>query len=1665
MLGGQKPRLLVEVANDMGLTTRLRYAPSTRFYLEDQAAGTPWITRLPFPVHLVAETETVDGVSGARLVCRYRYHHGYYDVDEREFRGFGMVEQWDGEAFGVGGHPDLTVPPVRTKTWYHTGAYLEERVVSKQFAAEYFAGDAGALPLADSRLPAGLRGREPGEARRALRGRVLRQEIYADDSLPVSDRPYRVTESNYRVRMLQPGVGRDFAVFAVDPLETVTSDYERDPNDPRVGHAVTLSIDEWGNVLRSLAIAYPRRMAPPGRPEQGQLLVTLTENTWFNHAEDPAWYRLGVPIETRAWELAGVPLPTSTRAVPYSFDAITAVVAEADGAAEAPFETDAPAVDVRKRLIAATRHYYYTDTLDGTRPALGHVEPHALPYATYQLALTPGLITAVFGARVTDTHLHEAGYVRLEAGGPWWIPSGRQVFDAARFYLPSVVVDPFGEVTTIAYDAHALLVETTTDPLGNTIRAENDYRVLQPRRISDPNGNVSSASFDALGLVIATAVEGKGEGDTLSAPTTRLNYHLGNWRDHRLPVAVWVQARETHADPGTRWQEQWVYTDGFGREAMTKAMAEPGPAPSVQGGAVVWSHAAARWVGTGRSVYDNKGNPVKKYEPFFSQTAAYEDEALLVEWGVTPILRYDPLGRLVRTDHPNGTLARVVLAGWSQTSWDENDTVLESGWYASRQGQLGPDGDAASKAAEHAGTPAVAQLDSLGRPFLTVADNGAAGRYETRADLDIQGHERRVTDALGRDALVQSYDLLGRRLHTVSRDTGERWMLPDVVGNDVWRWSSREFAVRHVYDTLRRQTHRFVTPPGATEVLAELTVYGEGHASAAVLNLRGQPYLQCDGAGVVTHEAYDFKGNLLAARRRTAALGQDPPDWSALAMLDDSQAAEAYLAQHADLLADDFTSHTTYDALNRPTVLTAPDGSIVRPAYNETGLLDHVTVSLAHATGSDVYVQDVGYDAKRQREYIVYGNSVRTEYQYDPQTFHLMRLTTRHGADVLQDLAYTYDPVGNITRIADGAQQTLFFANGVVGPKSAYRYDPLYRLVEATGREHIAQNGDQDQVLIPGAAALPTDPQAMRNYTETYAYDAVGNILLVRHQAPNGNWTREYAYTAGTNHLAANSQPGDPPGGPFTATYAHDAHGNMTRMPHLALMRWDHADRLVGADVGGGATAAYAYDAGGERVSKVVARSAGGREERIYLGGFERYRRIDNAGAVTLERETLNILDGERRLVLVETATREDGSGVSLPAPLVRYQLDNHLGSACLELDVAGQLISYEEYHPYGTTSFHATAGTLGPNAKRYRYTGRERDEETGLSNHVARYYAAWLGRWLSADPAGIADGINLYRFVRDNPVILTDPAGRQAGPPDLSPEEWSLVLREAKASHEIFVSRIPTAEDVGGPRLSISDVNGVRRVEVVFVFNVITGYETQSFDGHDRSEAIYRRVELRYTRDFGVRPPESPGVVQVLEETNPYAEKAEQAGKVAEPVVEYGEARSAKFRAMTEALGDIWILRFLGDVLKYAAKYAGTLITGILSVVQGVQTNSVKPVFEGGGEIVGGIVGDAIGTEIGAMLGLAVVVLLIVAGVGLSLLGAGLIIGVAAALGAIAGATVGSEWGKKVGGAVSDFFTETIPEAFEQARNYFSRLLDETTRNLGPFIEGKPGAWLWLGQ
>ncbi len=1476
LMGRLKPHLLIGVANNLGAETRVEYAPSTKFYLQDKRDGKAWITRLPFPVHVVERVEIYDHISRNRFVTRYAYHHGYFDGFEREFRGFGMVEQFDTEEFSsfapIEGwveaatnlDPASHVPPVVSKTWFHTGAFPEGPSLLERFAGEYYRPPATSVaatvlaPMPDIALPAGLSIAARRDAVRALKGTMLRQEVYALDGTGLASIPYVVNESRPTMREVQPALGGKPGVYFTHPRDAVSIHYERNPDDPRIQREMALEVDDFGNVLTAATIGFGRLRSDPelsteDQARQAHPFATCAENTFTRVIDEADVFRTPLPARVRQFELV---LPEHVARASISFEEVFALVASAG-----VVDHEQPAPAGTRRLLAEQRTTYRSNDLSESLP-LGESGRLALPDQRYQLALTPALLAAILDDRVSEAMVMEGGYVRLAGAEGWWIPSGTVRFspgaaDTAatelaharrHFFLPHRVIDPFGAATLIAYDApYNLLPLETTDALGNrataghrnvdgTVASAIDYRVLQPALMTDPNGNRSAVSFDALGLVAGTAVMGKpGEavGDLLdgfrpdlapaeveallSGPagdaarvalaqaSTRIVYDTHRYLRTGEPGMAMTLTRETHTRGpapagGARFQVAIGYSDGFGRSIQAKALAEPDPdtlGPPI-----------SRWITSGWVIHNNKGKPVRQYEPFFSTSHQFE---FGVTAGVSPILFYDPVERVVATLHPNHTFEKIVVDPWRQAAYDVNDTLLaepmadpRSGayferlpatdvspsWYATALAGTSRERDAAIKTEVHADTPTVSYFDSLGRPFLVRADNGSEGRYETRTELDLEGRSLRIVDPRGNTVMdyrravddagtrrhVPAYDLAGRLLYQKSMDAGERWMLPDIAGQPLYGWDSNgpeggpieQRVHRTVYDALRRVREAHMRVDGGVWQVVSRTVWGEETAEPETLNLRGQAFQQFDPSGLSTSLGHDFKGNALGSTRRLVAAHD-------AAVIDWSEGSPS-----AALMTETFTQRTEYDALNRMTRLwnwhRSPDRvAVYEPQYNQRGELESEELILgARATPAGPVggertrvVAGITRDAKGQLTRMRYGNGTMLRYDYDPLTFRLTRLRATREADgaLLQDVSYVYDPVGNISSIRDDAQQTVYFANAVVEPHQVFEYDALYRLVRAEGREHAAQNNVQrdHRHFDPAGIGIPfpNSPDALQNYVEQYVYDSAGNILAMSHTGGRAlRWSRRYQYAADSNRLLATSLPGDAPD-VYSMRYAYDLHGsmqNVTASPGLQPLTWDWRDMIRRADLGGGGTAYYAYDGSKQRTRKLIQRDGATREERLYLGGMEVYRRWTGA-RLDEEIETHHLFVGETRVLLVDDVLTTDNVALGT-GRLVKYQLGNHLGSVGIELDDHAAVISYEEFHPYGTTAYQAGDVTLRATAKRYRYTGMERDEETGVSYHTKRCYCQWLARWCSVDPMDLTLS---FAYSDCNPLAFTDRSGTQA--------------------------------------------------------------------------------------------------------------------------------------------------------------------------------------------------------------------------------------------------------------------------------------------------------------
>ena len=285
----------------------------------------------------------------------------------------------------------FNVPPAKTITWFHTGAYLGEARISKYLEREYYSeGDSSdavaglgaaqveAMLLGDTVLPAtillsdgsrapySLSPEESREACRALHGSVLRREIYAEDGTDAADRPYSVSERNYTIEVLQPQGPNQFGVFFAHARETIDFHYERklfnvvgntlaDPAspppatcaaDPRVTHSFTLAVDLYGDVLQSAAVGYGRRyldpaLSPADQAKQSATVSTCAVMAYTNAVESDDTHRTPLLAQSSSYELLQVQ-PDNTQpdlTNLFGFDELTAKIqAASDGAHEIAYE-------------------------------------------------------------------------------------------------------------------------------------------------------------------------------------------------------------------------------------------------------------------------------------------------------------------------------------------------------------------------------------------------------------------------------------------------------------------------------------------------------------------------------------------------------------------------------------------------------------------------------------------------------------------------------------------------------------------------------------------------------------------------------------------------------------------------------------------------------------------------------------------------------------------------------------------------------------------------------------------------------------------------------------------------------------------------------------------------------------------------------------------------------------------------------------------------------------------------------------------------------------------------------------------------------------------------------------------------------------------------------
>ncbi|WP_348650907.1 RHS repeat domain-containing protein [Enterobacter cloacae] len=688
-------------------------------------------------------------------------------------------------------------------------------------------------------------------------------------------------------------------------------------------------------------------------------------------------------------------------------------------------------------------------------------------------------------------------------------------------------------------------------------------------------------------------------------------------------------------------------------------------------------------------------------------------------------------------------------------------------------------------------------------------------QHDARGFL-MQSADPRLHEA-GRVNFSYLTGLAGSVLRTQGADNGTTLTLNDAAGRSLILVSNISTA-----DDGTQDRHQAVTrslqyedatlagrPLSVTEQLSgdaaritERFVYAGSAAEEKAMNLAGACVSHYDTAGLVQTDSIALTGAPLSVTRRLLKEADNPDvvaDWQGTGV----PAWDALLTGEGE----EYTTLTTADTTGAVLTTTDAKGNMQRVAYDVAGRLSGSWLTLKDGT-EQVIVRSLTYSAAGQKLREEHGNGVVTTYTYDARTQRLTGMKTERpaghpaGTRVLQDLRYEYDPVGNVLKITNDAEETRFWRNQKAVPENTYTYDSLYQLVSATGRE-MADAGQQGSRLPPATVPLPADSASYTHYTRTYTYDEAGNLTQISHSAPaTGNsYTTNITVSDRSNRGVLSTLTESP----AEVNALFTAGGQQKQLLPGQHLTWTVRNELLAVspvvrDGSADDRESYRYDGGSQRVLKVSVQKTGTSTQTqrvLYLPGLE--LRTTKAGET--ETEGLQVITtGEAGRAQVRVLHWTSGRPEGISHDPIRYSYDNLTGSSQLELDGEGQVISMEEYYPYGGTAVWAARSTTEADYKTIRYSGKERDA-TGLYYYGYRYYQPWAGRWLSADPAGTVDGLNLFRMVRNNPVTLYDTEGCVPGQINIYDEAASQGetvigsgLREIERKNQPFAARIAAA-------------------------------------------------------------------------------------------------------------------------------------------------------------------------------------------------------------------------------------------------------------------------------
>jgi RHS repeat-associated protein len=392
---------------------------------------------------------------------------------------------------------------------------------------------------------------------------------------------------------------------------------------------------------------------------------------------------------------------------------------------------------------------------------------------------------------------------------------------------------------------------------------------------------------------------------------------------------------------------------------------------------------------------------------------------------------------------------------------------------------------------------------------------------------------------------------------------------------------------------------------------------------------------------------------------------------------------------------------------------TYPSGKVIETQFDGAGRIAGVkkqsaTGYIAGAASSDA-TNRLQYTAHGAASAMKLGNSLweHTNFNSRLQPTQIGLGTTSATSGTLQ-LDYGYGTTTNNGNVMSQLITIQVPNQNSTTFSQSYTYDQVNRLLSAS----------------EGA-----------NWNQQYGYDVYGNRWVQPSSTyiPNPSLTpqSQSAFSAANNRIALTG-------------FNYDAVGNLTSDPTTAIngMVYDAENRQT-SYTKAGVTTQYRYDGDGRRVTK-----------------------IDSTGT------TVFVYNAAGQLVAEYTDAGTSGTVT------MSYLTSDHLGSTRVVTDGTGAVKARHDYLPFGEEigsnigGRDGVTGYVSSDSTRQKFTGKERDGESGLDYFGARYLSSAQGRFTSVDPIMIKidrvfdpQRLNLYAYVRNNPLLFTDPNGKDLIP------------------------------------------------------------------------------------------------------------------------------------------------------------------------------------------------------------------------------------------------------------------------------------------------------------